>query len=150
MPRKKIKEPAKSPFHIKVEEIIGYRLQSEPLERGWDGGPKPGTPTVVKLKIDWTIGGMTGGSCWDDGETDNHRPVSADPEPELEELDKLLEVFCPTITFMQYKRLSQALIKRDTYTDYEYYGNYYEKAVKFVVLSDLEQYLKDNGLWTEK
>lgn len=150
MPRKKVKneEVPKYAFHLKVESIIGYKLDFEPLEKTWSGGPKPGTPTVAKLKVEWTSGGMTGGSCWDTGEEDNHRPIDPDPEPEFEDLNKVLEALCPNISFLQYKKLSNSLIKHDEYQDYEYYANYYNKSVKFVVLPELEQYLKDSGLWS--
>ena len=98
------------------------------------------------ISVDWTIGGITGGSCWG---TSADNPVTADPEPEFEELDKILAEICPNISFLQYKRLCQAVIKTKEETENCYYGNYYEKRIKSFSIAELEKYLKDNNLWNE-
>ena len=98
------------------------------------------------ISIDWTIGGMTGGSCWGNS-ADTAR--TADPEPEFEDLDKILAEICPNISFLQYKRLCQAVIKTKDQTEGGYYGNYHEKRIKSFSVAELEEYLKDNNLWNE-
>jgi len=98
------------------------------------------------ISVDWTIGGLTGGSCWG-GSADTAR--TADPEPEFEDLDKILAEICPNISFLQYKRLCQAIIKTKDWTEAGYYGNYYEKRIKSFSIAELEEYLKDNNLWNE-
>ena len=98
------------------------------------------------ISIDWTIGGMTGGNCWGNS-ADTAR--TADPEPEFEDLDKILAEICPNISFLQYKRLCQAVIKTKDQTEGGYYGNYYETRIKSFSVAELEEYLKDNNLWNE-
>ncbi len=66
------------------------------------------------ISVDWTIGGLTGGSCWG-GSADTAR--TADPEPEFEDLDKILAEICPNISFLQYRRLCQAVIKTKDQTE---------------------------------
>lgn len=98
------------------------------------------------ISVDWTIGGITGGDCWG---SDADIPRTADPEPEFEDLDKILAEVCPNISFLQYKRLCQAVIKTKEETENCYYGNYYEKRIKSFSIAELEEYLKDNNLWNE-
>jgi len=90
----------------------------------------------------WTMGGLTGGSCWsaDDGAD---TPVDPDPEPELGGLDKLLEIFYPNITYLQYKKLVAEIVQRETYRQSEYYGNCYVKGVKKFNIDVLCDYLDD-------
>ncbi len=98
------------------------------------------------LAVDWTTGGVSGGSCWDTGDEDNHHPMSADPEPEFEDLDKILEAMCPNITFMQHKALMRDVVKRQEYSVKEYYGNYTDKAFKYFRIKDLYDYLINKDL----
>ena len=98
------------------------------------------------IRVDWTIGGVTGGDCW--GSSANTARI-ADPEPEFESLDRILAEVCPNISFIQYKRLCQAIIKTKEEIENCYYGNYYEKRIKSFSIADLEEYLKDNNLWNE-
>jgi hypothetical protein len=135
MPRKKTESKAeKSLFGQRIEQILGdsYYFRNE-----------------GKLEVTWTTGGMTGGSCWNDGVEDPHYPVEAEEEPEFEALDKVLEALCPQITFLQYKKLVKSVVSRDATSENEYYGNYYDKMTKSVDLNVLKQYLKQNGLWAE-
>lgn len=99
-----------------------------------------------KIQVKWRTGGITGGNCW--GGKAN-RPVDGEPEPEFESLDKILAEICPTISFLQYKRLCQAIVKTDSDTEYEYYGNSYTYGIRSCSITDLEEYLKENNLWDE-
>lgn len=129
--KRKKTEPEKTPFIKKCEEILGHHLYSD------------------ELSVQWTTGGMTGGSCWMDGDEDPHYPVEAEKEPEFDDLDKIIEGICPTITFIQYKNLVKAVVKEESYTDNEYYGNHYDRAKKSVNLHVLATYLQEKGLWDE-
>lgn len=93
---------------------------------------------------DWTVGGMIGGNCW--GE-DANRSVTAEEEPEFEYLDVILSIFCPTITFLNYKRKILPLIKTEDYTQNEYYGNYYDKRRKIIFLDELYEVVKELNQW---
>jgi predicted kinase len=64
----------------------------------------------------WSNGG-TSGNCWDDSMSS----FGGDEPQELEDLDNLLESICPSITFLQYKRIKK-LASMNIWTDYGYYG----------------------------
>ena len=97
------------------------------------------------FEVEWTTGGTTGGTCWDT----EHESVASEPEPELEELDRFLEVFCPEISFLLYKKLIRDLVKRRDRSDYEYYGNCYEKGIKTIDFRDLFNRLQELKLIKE-
>ena len=100
------------------------------------------------LKSDsWVTGGRCGGSCWDDGEEDHHRPRSSDTEEPFTSLDNLLLKFCPNLSFIHYKKISEKLIQRYQHSDNEYYGNYTDYEFKYIQVKDLYNYLKDNNLF---
>jgi hypothetical protein len=97
------------------------------------------------IEVEWLIGGRDGGNCWGD---DADNPVEADPEKAFEDLDKLLEVVAPRMTFLMYKKLCREIVKTDTRHDSEYYGNYYEYATKRVYMDELYDWLSKNNLLT--
>lgn len=98
-----------------------------------------------EISKQWTTGGLTGGNCWDG---DASTPISAEPEPEFVELDEVLEKVCPTISFLQYKKLCQSLIQTDdTLVSYEYYGNYTTDTKKSIEIDKLVDYLISKNLW---
>lgn len=97
----------------------------------------PKKPDRYYIKVDWTTGGMTGGSCWG-GELYEVTPQS--PE-ELVDLDKILTLVCPNISFLQYKALCSELVKTESYTNSGYYGDYYDKVQKILFIDDLYSYL---------
>lgn len=97
------------------------------------------------LSTTWTTGGITGGNCW--GGSAN-LPVQAGREPEFTDLDMMLESLCPNISFLHYRRLVQEVVNYTNRSEREYYGNYYEYAIKSVDLKQLEEYLITKQLWT--
>jgi hypothetical protein len=97
---------------------------------------------------DWTTGGRTGGG-WDrDNDEDTYHPRKSEPEPEMGELDKILELFYPNINFLQYKVLVKELITVSEEYSSDYYGNdeYYSR--KKLSLKGLYEYLVDKG-WVD-
>ena len=89
------------------------------------------------LYEDWRTGGISGGSCWDDGESgDPHYAIEGDKEPEFNTIDKILLAICPNLSYLQYKTLV-TIIKEDSYAVNEYYGNCTYYAYKYVSLRDL-------------
>ena len=128
--KKNQKKETSTPQHTEFEKEVSSLLEYH--------------RTITEISIDWTTGGMQGGSCWG---TEANQPVEGEVEPEFESLDKVLEHFSPSITFLQYKKLFRAVVETGTDTDSSYYGNFYNKAFKKVNLSVLEKYLKDNDLW---
>ena len=120
-------------FGVYIDKAIARSWRQDKVEEG------------EFIQASWVTGGMSGGSCWDDGSEDHHYGVSSSPEPEFDALDTILEKLYPEITFMIYKRMAQDLIKTSEYTDNEYYGNYYEYTVKYVDLKDLYKFLQEKG-----
>lgn len=96
------------------------------------------------LEVRWTTGGVSGGSCWDSSNPRSY--VSSEIPEELNSIDIILEKLNPEITFIQYKRLTAGLVKSDSYSQNEYYGNSTNYAVKRVDLKELYEALLEKGL----
>lgn len=113
------------------EVRIKYRVDENPTREAYS------QKTQAALSIQWRIGGQTGGSCWDDGDAE-YEDLGSDDMPEFKELDKLLAEYAPNI-----KGLDN-LIKTCTYIEDEYYGNYTQWQVKYILIEDLYNFLKQN------
>jgi len=93
-------------------------------------------PNIIKglvLYQRYLIGECSGGNCWDDTEPTYQ---SVDEVPEFTILDDVLEIICPNINFLQYNKLKR-LICSEEYNDYQYYGNYDNYKIRYIVLDDL-------------
>jgi hypothetical protein len=92
------------------------------------------------LRVSWVSGGIGGGNCWNEG---GHYGLSAEPEPEDETLAVILETFCPNLSYLQYRRLSQIddLYIRESKTEREYYGNYTEYETRELNLEAVYDFL---------
>lgn len=87
------------------------------------------------ISVTWTLGGMTGGSCWGDRAD---RPVEPEPEPPLSDLDDILELICPEMTFLKYRRIVNRVVVIGTEGGGgDYYGNYSSYGKKSVDFNDL-------------
>lgn len=93
------------------------------------------------VTVEWTTGGMSGGNCYGDSPSYS---VEADPEPEFDILEAILEELAPTTTFLEYRRMMKdpELITRRDRQSREYYGNYYSKSSKTLNLEALWKYLE--------
>lgn len=95
------------------------------------------------LYVEWETGGTSGGSCWDDSDP---RPYSTNALPEeLTDLDIILEHFKPDLTFLQYRKLTNSLIKISSRHESEYYGNGTDYSSRFIIIDHLYKYLNDEG-----
>lgn len=99
----------------------------------------------AQIQVQWRTGGQSGGSCWDVGEH-HHYPIEGDPEPEFEDLEKILDNFCPNMGRNDYKQLCGKLIERSTECEGEYYGNYTNYGIKTVKCRELFEYLVQKEL----
>lgn len=98
----------------------------------------------------WSTGGVSGGSCWDDGDgPDPHYATEGDEEPEFDELDELLEKVAPGITHLQYKNMYRNVVNKTDYSVNEYYGNYSNYAMHWVDIETLYDYLVERDLLCE-
>lgn len=127
------------------EEFDGYVRLVFSTASTWQGEDHIRWPwgTELYYQVEWVTGGQTGGNCWGDSAD---QAVGSDPEPELELLDQFLEEICPTLTLRQYRELVSAVVTRDSYTDYEYYGNYTTKGTKTVSYKALYREMVTRGL----
>lgn len=80
----------------------------------------------IMTSDDWS-GGGTSGNCWDD---ELHTIYPDDP-PAFRKFDEFIEEICPSITFMQYKKLYNECVTTASRACGDYYGgceirNYYE------------------------
>lgn len=100
-----------------------------------------GIPTTEKepvIYMRWRTGGMHGGSYHSDSCL---RKFEGDGKPNFYALDKALSVIYPNITYLQHKEIEH-LIKETEDNDYpDYYGNYSEYDVEYIVLEDLYKYI---------
>lgn len=93
----------------------------------------------------WDAGGMSGGSCYDEGTKDNHYHRTGEPAPiGFIDLVKVLTAVCPNLTFLQYEMV-KGIIKSDVETEYEYYSNSSSYGYQVVILQDLYDKLVEIG-----
>ncbi len=97
-----------------------------------------------KYSVSWVTGGMGGGNCW--GDSANYE-VEAEPEPDLRDIDQLLETVCENLTLVKYRKVMAAVVKWDSHTDSEYYGNYTTYGSITVNYRDLYDQLVENRAW---
>ena len=130
-------------FMKKVEEALeGKPALYSPNSYNRYGGSEDGEPAVW---ISWATGGQSGGSCWDTGDS-VYSSDDGELEPEFDDLDKILEIICPEVSFLQYKKILREVIKNNSYRDDDYYGNYTNIAQKYVLLKDLYNALNSRNL----
>jgi hypothetical protein len=133
-------------FLNKVSKIVSinknYTEESQPTYSK-KKNTIPGKLAIVSPT--WVTGGVSGGSCWDTEES-RHYPVDGEPEEDLNDLDRILQYFCPNLGFLTYKEICSKLIRRKEWTVYEYYGNSTNEAEKYVYLEDLYNELKSRNL----
>lgn len=99
------------------------------------------------LYTSFETGGVQGGGWRDDSTTERY---TKSYDAEFHALDSALEMICPEITFLQYKKLLRSdIIKTTEFTENEYYGNSTDYSVKYVETEKLFNYLKDNNLLSE-
>jgi hypothetical protein len=133
-----------------------YRKKSDPQNRDWfkkrDGYEcariyKNNLPKMSDAVLEeWCSGGVSGGSCWDDGKDDPHYPMEGQPEPEFTSIDGLISFLCPDISFMNYKKIMAKVVKTESYSQNEYYGNSTNYTYKYAILKDLFDILNNMKL----
>ena len=116
---------------ISIKEIGAQYLRGKKIKTGVD-----------TIGVSWETGGYRGGSCYGDKA---ERYTVNEREPEFEDLDKILECFAPQVTFLQYKRLYQELVKEGNDCEADYYGNSTDYHTKSVNLKDLYGYLQEKS-----
>jgi hypothetical protein len=130
-------------FH-KKEDRKNHYIDTYVLAK--DTKKKIHTFDELYLYKDWRTGGVGGGSCWDNGES-NHYAKEGNPEPEFVDLDTILENLAPEISYLKYKKFMKELkISELTWTENEYYGNSTAYCAKLIKLTDLFNTLQQFNL----
>lgn len=110
---------------------------------------EPSSALLKRMKISkedlfcsdsWTVGGRTGGNCWGDEANIN---IEAEAPKEIDILDSFLEREFPEISFLKYKKLMQKAMT-EQFTVSEYYGNYTEYCMKYILVDDVLDFLEVN------
>ena len=100
-----------------------------------------GIPVSIKAPVlyqRYEVGGFSGGNCWGDS-AEAFRVES--PDDDWVALDAFLELRCPDISYLGYKKVMK-LVRTNEDTCPEYYGNSRDYMVKYIVLKDLEDLLE--------
>ena len=88
----------------------------------------------------WSLGGV--GHSW----TGESYPISGSEPCDFDEFDGFLEKICPTITFLQYKKIYKACVEVEEFDD----SDYYSRCTSARYVCDLEKLynmLTDMGLY---
>lgn len=94
--------------------------------------------------VEWSTGGYSGGSCWDDS---NPQPyTSENAREELVEFDSILEKICPSLSFSDYKKIRSEVVTSFYRTEHEYYGNQTDYEGLKCDLKDLFDVLKSRSI----
>lgn len=120
---------------ISIHEFKNVKQFEEAIEKEFKKKIFP----ISKKQV---VGGQEGGSCWN---ADHHHSVSAEPEPEDPMVFiELLEMVCPNLTFLQFKKLEQkSLWDISEKTDHGYYGNSTDYMIKKLNTQNLFDGLKE-------
>lgn len=95
------------------------------------------------LRDQWVVGGQSGGSCWDEGES-SYSSIDTEDEPDQKILDAILDDAFADLTFREYRILQKAEVMRyERESQNEYYGNYTEYRVRTLDLRKLYDTLHD-------
>lgn len=129
-----------------IEEIKGLDTGGELKLLDWQGNSywmdRDKYDTWWLYKETYT-GGVSGGSCWDDG--GHYTEVSSSPIEPLQELDIILEHFVPTLSFLEYRILNNKLLQTDSKSVGEYYGNSSNYAIQKIKVEQLYNYMKEKS-----
>lgn len=99
---------------------------------------RSGYNTKDRIGVSWSMGGISG-NCWDDHKSE----ISGEIEPEFTEIDSILEHYCPNISFIQYKSMSNKLLHRESDSQGDYYGGSETYGYKYIYLEELFEWLKE-------
>lgn len=115
-------EPSENFLKDFVNDVVCKEVVRKPDWKVWSEENGCGHSHLMKSD-EWSLGGSCG--CIGGGTY----PVSAEPQPiSFKEFDDVLERICPTITFMQYKKLYADCVRTETRGDSDYYGGSTEHA----------------------
>lgn len=117
---------------IKQERISKRKIVRISLDKIWANNSNVFTEEELsngKVVSDyWCTGGVTGGSCWDEGPEDPHYARKADTPLEFDRFDEILEKLIPDIGFFKYRKIKAKCVELKERHENDYYGNYSDYA----------------------
>lgn len=146
-------------FAEKIKEIVGkthdYRFEDKRHFKVYSlyGGKQKSAEELslyeVYIYSKYCIGGMTGGSCWNDSQPKYSTWGAEDPKTISGILADIVEEYCPNISFVKGTKLMTKLLeKEDTENETipEYYGNSTEYKIHKIKVVDIYDILVENGM----
>lgn len=97
-----------------------------------------GVPNEIKthvIYLTWEKRGEFGANCWD-----NKQTYFENEEPPFEILSYALEIILPNLTGLQYSQILR-MIKDNENEECDYYGNWTNHGVKYIILEELYEFL---------
>lgn len=89
-----------------------------------------------------TVGGLSGGNCWNSNSPQPYRVDVEDPGiGKL--LDGFLERYLPNVSFLKYRKVASK-VRVHEHTEYEYYGNRSEYRIWELTFEDLWDVLAED------
>lgn len=125
------------PYSLTVQEIYEINHLSERSDEGIYREPQ-NVPTYIKEYVfykRWTRGGASGGSCWGT-EVEQY---DEEDEPDYTCLRKALKKWGKEA---DYDEIVGRLQKYSDYCDVQYYGNYDDYEVGYILLTEVVDFLK--------
>ena len=119
-----------NPFEVHPKELCSWESKKD-----LDQEVQPQDLWVVKA---WEVGGSSGGSCWNGSKSEPY--VSDNKEPDFVDLETILSLVSPKITFLEYKKLLRDLGSKSLEGEYsvsEYYCNKVQFKYEAINLKDL-------------
>jgi hypothetical protein len=95
------------------------------------------------MYVRYEVGGVCGGSCWDDSNPTSYS-VGKPDDDDFHDLVNCLEDVAPLVTLLQFRKIEQ-IISYTEDVEYEYYGNSVEYRIDFINLDLLWDILEDMG-----
>jgi len=102
---------------------------------------KKGEDTIIQKTI---IGEAVGGNCWNDNPAEYHA-IDLNKRLDFIYLEKIINNFCPNISYKKYRKLWENLVHEEEETEREYYGNYTNYHIFRIDVKDLYNFLKENN-----
>ena len=130
-------------LHLPKTHITKKQTVRKPTWKKWAAERK--IEDFIKSNS-WCTGGAIGSYL------DNEiRPISPDEKPDsFDELDKILEVISPNMTFLQYKRIYRECVSLTTNHSTDYYGGWSDTATYVCSIEKLFNELLQMGYINER
>ena len=95
------------------------------------------------------VGGVSGGSFWEDSDLQEYTESVSNKDREFSDLNVLLNGVSAFITYLDYKHIDSRLVIDGETTHYEYYGNRDDYEYRYLFLEELYNWLSEKNYITK-